>query len=240
MNGNNVVVLFKGGRLPSWHSLDTATKNRYEQTHVDLMLSVACERRMIRLEGYQLIDKQEYWRNFWVIEFPDLFGAETWINAEIQPPYGAYGRFEYHFARNWVPEYLKDLVVEQPAKVFDNDHDPHRIPELKVDKDSLVVLNFGRDLDPGRFYTGDITHERHSKVLSDVAEQHHLSRLEGFRLITPQPTWQWMYMAEFPSLAGAEAWIETETIPDRQISVASTWYLTRRWAPGYFDLWTAR
>ena len=83
-----VFVLFKGGRLPSWYLLSDEERRAAEQNHIDLMLSVAKEHGMRRLEGFRLIGRQHDWERFWVIEFPTLDGAEAWIEAEIAPPYG--------------------------------------------------------------------------------------------------------------------------------------------------------
>ena len=88
-----VVVLFKGGRLPSWHQLSDGERTEFEETHVKLMLSVAREHDMTRLEGFRLIGPQGDWQRFWLIEFPALEGAEAWIQAEMAPPYGLYGHY---------------------------------------------------------------------------------------------------------------------------------------------------
>ena len=39
--GDSVVILFRGGRLPQWHQLDDEQRLDYERQHVDLMLSVS-------------------------------------------------------------------------------------------------------------------------------------------------------------------------------------------------------
>ena len=85
---DSVVVLFKGGRLPAWHDLSPETRDAYEQEHIDLMLSVAREHGLRRIEGFRLITAQGPWVRYWVIEFPTMAGAEAWIEAEIRPPYG--------------------------------------------------------------------------------------------------------------------------------------------------------
>ena len=54
-NLDPVVVLFNGGRLPAWHQLSDQERSIFEQTHVDLMLSVARHHAMARLEGFRLI-----------------------------------------------------------------------------------------------------------------------------------------------------------------------------------------
>ena len=42
----NIVALYKGGRLPAWHRLTADERRAFEQTHVDLMLTVARERKL--------------------------------------------------------------------------------------------------------------------------------------------------------------------------------------------------
>ena len=90
-NREPVVILFKGGRLPSWHQLSDQERREFEQTHVDLMLAVARDHAMSRLEGFRLIGPHGDWQRFWLIEFPTTEGAEAWIQAEMAPPYGLYG-----------------------------------------------------------------------------------------------------------------------------------------------------
>ena len=99
------------------------------------------------------------------------------------------------------------------------------------------MLSFGRHVAQDDPQAAASTDEQHARALEGSATEHGLTRLEGFRLLTPQPEWSWMYVAEFPAFAGAEAWIEAEMGPDRQGGVASSVYLARRWAPDYFDLW---
>ena len=238
MSNDTVVVLFKGGRLPSWHGLTSAQRDDYERTHVDLMLSVALEHKMMRLEGYRLIGSQEHWGRFWVIEFPTLSGAEAWIDAEIEPPFGAHGQFEYHLARRWVPRHLAGLATGPPRRRRQPGVDPHEIPGLDVDRSKVVVLHFGRHLAPDDVAARTTADESHARVLARLAEEYGLARLEGFRLMTPQPGWQWVYVGELPSFDGAEAWAEAETGTDRQAGIAATVFLSRRWAPDYFDLWS--
>ena len=237
MGHESVVVLFKGGRVPGWYGLTADQHDEYQRLHVDLMLSVAREHGMTRLEGYRLVGTQQFWRLFWAIEFPTVEGAEAWIDAEIEPPYGAHGQFEYHLARRWAPRHLEPLVTGPPAVRRRPGGDPHEVPALDVDRDGVVVLSFGRHVAQDGPPESASTDEAHARALKGSAGEHGLTRLEGFRLLTPQPEWSWVYVAEFPAFAGAEAWIETEMEPDRQGAVASSVYLARRWAPDYFDLW---
>lgn len=237
MRENSVVVLFKGGRLPGWHGLTPEQRRGYERRHVDLMLSVARQHRMVRLEGYRLIATQEHWTRFWVIEFPSLAGAEAWMDAEIEPPYGRYGYHEYYLGRPWVPEYLAGLATGPPRPQRRAGVDPHDIPALDVDRGSVVVLRFARQVQEdgptGRSH-GDMAY---ATLLASLARDHGLARLEGFRLIGPQPAWHWVCLAEFPTFAGAEAWIEAELLPERASDVIGAAHLSRKWAPDYFALW---
>ena len=111
---SSIVVLFKGGRLPTWHRLTPTRPSEYEQEHVDLMLSVARDHRMMRLEAFQLIDPQPDWHRAWVMEFPDLAGAEAWIDGEILPPHGAYSNKIMYLARRWARDYFASWVPSSP------------------------------------------------------------------------------------------------------------------------------
>ena len=75
---DSVIILYKGGRLPTWHDLAPEAQHAYQQEHVDLMLSVAREHGLMRLEGFKLMTPQDSWERFWVIEFPTLAGTEAW------------------------------------------------------------------------------------------------------------------------------------------------------------------
>jgi hypothetical protein len=237
MGHESAVVLFKGGRVPGWYGLTAEQHDEYQRIHVDLMLDVAREHGMTRIEGYRLVGTQQFWRLFWIIEFPTVEGAEAWIAAEVEPPYGAYGNFEYHLGRRWAPGHVEPLVTDPPPLRRRPGVDPHEVPALDVDRDGIVVLSFGRHVAQGGLPESASTDEAHARVLEGLAGEHGLTRLEGFRLLTPQPEWHWAYVAEFPAFGGAEAWIEAEMGPDRQGGVASSVYLARRWAPEYFDLW---
>ena len=146
---DSVAVLLKGGRLPSWHALTADAQRAFSEEHVELMLSVAREHGMMRLEGFKLLSPLQDWARFWVIEFPDLAGAEAWIDAEMAPPYGLYGHFEYHVSRRWkkdefdgwVANPLSPIVIPAGARPVLN-------TDLSVDEKSVIVLLFGRWL-PG-------------------------------------------------------------------------------------------
>ena len=124
---DSVVILFRGGRLPQWHQLDEAQRRDYERLHVDLMLSVSEHHGLIGIHGYRLLAPQNSWERFWTIEFPDLDGAEAWMAAETEPPYGHYGFYDYSLARRWQPESLSWLP-RKPEPPVAPDADPHVIP----------------------------------------------------------------------------------------------------------------
>ena len=190
MGHESVVVLFKGGRAPSWYALTAGQHDEYQRLHVDLMLSVAREHGMTRLEGYRLVGTQQLWRLFWVIEFPTVEGAEAWIDAEIEPPYGAHGQFEYHLARRWAPGHLEPLVTGPPALRRRPGVDPHEVPRWTSTATAWSCSASGgtwRRTDRRR----PRPRTRRTPALSKgSAGQHGLTRLEGFRLLTPQPEWQ--------------------------------------------------
>ena len=111
---DSVIILYKGGRLPTWHGLTPEARDAYQQEHVDLMLSVAREHGLMRLEGFKLMAPQQSWERFWVIEFPTLTGAEAWIDAEMAPPYGRYGYYEYYTARHWGRDHFSQWAIRTP------------------------------------------------------------------------------------------------------------------------------
>ena len=95
---DSVVVLFKGGRLSSWYDLSSEHQDAYSVEHIALMKSVANTYKMMKLEGYKLLSPINDWQRFWTIEFPTFEGAEAWIKAETEPPYGRYGYYNYYLA----------------------------------------------------------------------------------------------------------------------------------------------
>ena len=233
----SVVVLFKGGRLPAWNRLSQKEQDAFSQEHVDLMLSVSQRYRLMHLEGFRLLGPQNNWQRFWVIEFPSLAGAETWIRAEMAPPYGRYGYYEYHLARRAYPDGVIDRSARPPAQESAGG-DPHRIPSLKTDPSSLVVLSFRRWL-PGaaELSAKERGEVRQARQLRAVARRHGLIRLELFRLMAPQADWQEVGLVELPSFAAAEAWMEAETALPHGSLTLLTMHLARKWAPAYFARW---
>ncbi len=236
---DSVAVLLKGGRLPSWHALTADEQRAFSEEHVELMLSVAHEHGMMRLEGFKLLSPLQDWARFWVIEFPDLAGAEAWIDAEMAPPYGLYGHFEYHVSRRWkkdefdgwVANPLSPIVVPAGARPVLN-------TDLSVDEKSVIVLLFGRWLPGAEAETPDERGDReHIELMQSVARDHGLLRLEAYRLIGPQPDWHRAWVIEFPDLEGAEVWIEAELRPPHGRFATKAYHLARKWAPEYFATW---
>ena len=236
---DSVVVLFKGGRLPSWHGLSQSEQETFSQEHVDLMLSVSRRFRLMHLEGFRLLGPQDHWQRFWLIEFPSLAGAEAWIQAEMAPPYGRYGYYEYHLARRAAQDQFTDRTSRPPVgKSQASSEDPHQIPSLRIDPTSLVVLSFRRWL-PG---AAELSTEERGEVeqvrrLKAVAQSHGLIRLERFRLMAPQADWHEVCLAELPSFAAAEACMEVETALPYSSFVLLNMHLARKWAPAYFAQW---
>ena len=229
---DSVVVLAKTGRQASWHRLTDDERRSAEREHVDLMLSIAARHRMRRLEGFRLIGPQGRWERFWLIEFPDLDGAETWIEAEMAPPYGRYGFYEYHLTRPLAPELFDTWLPGPPRVIAPQNADPAAIPALGIDRSSVVVLQFSRsDGADGR------ADAEQTDDLQRVAREHGMLRLECFQLIDPVPAWHRAWICEFPDLAGAEAWIEAEAAPARAARTERISCLSRRWSPAYFASW---
>ncbi|MBC8356389.1 MAG: hypothetical protein H8E66_30795 [Planctomycetes bacterium] len=234
-----VIVLFKGGRLPAWHQLSDQERSEFEQTHVDLMLSVAREHAMARLEGFRLIGPQGDWQRFWLIEFPTMEGAEAWIRAEMTPPYGLYGDYEYHLSRPLEHEPYSAWVTQPAPPVVPLPADPHTIPELRTDPNSIVVLMFARY----RPFAEALTPEQrgdaqHVDLMRGIAKEHGLMRLEGFQLVSPQTDWHRAWVIELPTLEAAEAWIEGEEALPHGMHAQRTIHLARKWAPEYFASWS--
>ena len=110
----SLFLVFKSGRLPSWYQLSSDERARFQQEHVDLMLDVAVRHGLRRIEGFRLLGAQEPWHYLWIIELPDLAAAEAWAQAEMEPPYGSHGFYEYHLARAWGPDYFPTWLPAGP------------------------------------------------------------------------------------------------------------------------------
>ncbi|MBT3341571.1 MAG: hypothetical protein HN712_26945 [Gemmatimonadetes bacterium] len=235
---DDVVILYRGGRLPSWDQLDAEQQLAVQQEHVDLMLSVAGEHHLQSMYGYRLVTPRGAWERFWTIAFPNLAGAEAWMSAEVAPPYGRYGYYEYDLARRWRPESLAWLP--QRTIHAEDGADPRVVPALAVDAGSIVVLCFSR-WQPGSdeiapHVRGD---ELRRQRLQDVAGDHGLLHGEVFRLVGSGRDGDLVWILEFPDLVGAEAWINAEVAPPGGSYHERTYHLSRRWAPAYFASWSS-
>ncbi|MBP86593.1 MAG: hypothetical protein CMJ64_07755 [Planctomycetaceae bacterium] len=234
-----VVVLFKGGRLPAWHQLSDQERSEFEQTHVDLMLSVAHRHTMPRLEGFRLIGPQGDWQRFWLIEFPTLEGAEAWIRAEMAPLCGPYGYYEYHLSRQIEPQRYSAWVTQPAPPIVPLAADPHTIGKLRIDPGSIVVLMFAR-YRPGAesLMPEERGDAQHTALMQDIAREHGLIRIEGFQLLSPQADWHRAWVIELPTLKAAEAWVAGEEALPHGMHARRTIHLARKWAPEYFASWS--
>ena len=236
----SVVVLFKGGRLPSWHQLSDEERREFERTHVDLMLSVAQQHKMSRLEGFRLIAPQGDWQRFWLIEFPTIEGAESWIQAEMAPPYGLYGYYEYHLSKPLHPAPYSSWVTNPIPPIIPLASDPHTVPALRSDPGSVVLLMFARYRPGAEALTteerGDV---QHIDRMQRIARKHGLMRLEGFQLLSPQAAWHRAWVIELPTLEAAEEWVAGEESLPHGMHAKRTMHLARKWAPEYFATWSS-
>ena len=232
----SVVILFRGGRLPEWHLLDQAQRIDFERRHVDLMLAVSERHGLIGIHGYRLLGPRGNWERFWTIEFPDLAGAEAWMSAETEPPYGRYGFYDYTLARRWQPECL-NWLPRKPEPPVSPGADPHTIPALSADPSSIVLLAFGRQYrGPDQVAPGNRDEERWRRMRK-VSHSHGLIHDEAFRLMGTGAHGESVWILEFPGLAGIEACIDAETAPPAGVDLRHDFHLARRWAPEYFATW---
>ena len=236
----NLTILYKGGRLPSWYQLSQEERQVYEQAHVDLMLTVAQEQQLKRLEGFRLITPQQHYERFWLIEFETLPNAEAWIKAEMAPPYGHYGFYEYDLAHPWRSAELTEWVTRPSEPVIPRSDDPHQIPTLRADQDSIVVLLFERGhLESVLLIGEEGDGAAHHNQLRATASKYNLMQLEAFELIGSKDDWHRVWVAEYPTLAGAEAWINAWVSQRHGNYKRQTFQLARKWAPAYFAAWVA-
>ena len=237
-----ITILFKGGRLPTWQRLSQDQQIDYSGQHVELMLSVAAEHGLSKLEGFKLIGAKEPWQRFWVIEFSTLAGAEAWIKAEMAPPYGTYGHYEYHLSRRFARGYFDPWVKEpQSLPTPLGPPDPWDIPDLDVSHDSYVVIEFAKMLpDAHQFTDQERGSSEHIELMNEVATEYRLMRLESYHLIAPQPEWHRAYIIELPTMEGAEAWINAELVPPQAAYSTKKMYLSRKWAPEFFAGWVEK
>ncbi|NKB68922.1 MAG: hypothetical protein GKR89_17790 [Candidatus Latescibacteria bacterium] len=232
---SDIIVLYQGGRLPSWHQLSPAQHEDYQQQHVDLMLDIAHRHRLLGLEGFKLLAPQDSYERFWSIAFPDLAGAQAWIEAEMAPPYGTYGYYQYHLALRLPDEPLHRApppIAPNPAA------DPRQVPALEVDGSSHIVLLFERWL-PETLSLSPVERGDPQRLeqLQDVSQQYKQIRCETFQLIAPQAAWHRVLIAEFPTQAGVQAWIDVFEQPAHKTLASRTFQLAQKWAPAYFATW---
>ena len=142
---DSVVVFLKGGRIPSWYGLSPEQQDEYSVEHISLMKSVINKYKMITLEGYKLWSPVNDWKFFWTIKFPTFEGAESWIEAEMEPPYGRYGSFNYYLARRIEHIGVNSDSKETKPRFIKDDLDHTNLEE---DKTSVVVITFEMPL-PG-------------------------------------------------------------------------------------------
>ena len=238
---DSVAVLYQGGRLPSWDLLTHDQQEAFSLEHVDLMLSVAHRHGMLRLEGFKLLQPQDRWQRFWVIEFPTLEGAEAWIDAEMAPPYGLYGYYEYNLSRPWRRDSVSGWVASPPPPVEPVTGELRQPRDLGVDMGSVVALTLDRWRAGAEAVSPDERGDAaHDELMRSVALEHGLIRLEAFRLMAPGDDWHHAWLAEFPTLEGAQAWQDADTRPPHSTYSAKTCYLTRKWSPEYFAAWAPR
>ena len=203
---DSVVVFLKGGRIPSWYGLSPEQQDEYSVEHISLMKSVINKYKMITLEGYKLWSPVNDWKFFWTIKFPTFEGAESWIEAEMEPPYGRYGSFNYYLARRIEHIGVNTDSKETKPRFIKDDLDHTNLEE---DKTSVVVITFEMPLPGSDLLAPDeYAREGYIKNINSVTEEHKLIRLEAYRLITPQSNWHTTVIAEFPTINGANAWID--------------------------------
>ena len=232
---DSVVVFLKGGRIPSWYSLSPEQQDEYSVEHISLMKSVINKYKMITLEGYKLWSPVNDWKFFWTIKFPTFEGAESWIEAEMEPPYGRYGSFNYYLARRIEHIGVNSDSKETKPRFIKDDLDHTNLEE---DKTSVVVITFEMSLPGSDLVAPDeYAHQRYIKNINSVTEEHKLIRLEAYRLITPQSNWHTTVIAEFPTVNGANAWIDLQENPFYVRFNTMTNYLSHKWAPEYFEGW---
>ena len=229
---SDVVLLTRTGRLDSWHRLAAAERQAATDHHVELMLQVAADTEMTRLEGYRLVTPEDRFERFWVMSFPGLSGAQTWIEAEMRRPYGRYGFYEYDFAR---PVPLEDAakLVTDPLPADVRAADPQQVPDLAVDREHVAVICFGRAA------ADDEWRMPQPAAPSVAAGAHEYRLLEGFRLLGPRDGWHYAWLCVCRSVAGAEAWIDAQTDSLRATEHRQRFLLARRWQPDYFASWLA-
>lgn len=77
----------------------------------------------------------------------------------------------------------------------------------------------------------------HVELMLSVAREHGMLGIEGFRLVTAQQPWVRWWTIEFPTLAGAEAWIRAEMAPPYGAYGFCDYQLARRHAQNILADW---
>ena len=109
---DRVVVLVKAGRLQRLGPRESRRSNATIRGSTSTScLKTGHRHGITRLEAFRLMGYQQPWHRFWVIEFPTFEGAEEWIQAEMAPPYGSHGYWEYYLARPWGRDYFSTWVT---------------------------------------------------------------------------------------------------------------------------------
>ena len=232
---NDIVLLARTGRLASWHRLTDAERQAATDHHVDLMVRVAAETGMRKLDGYRLMTPMDRFERFWVMAFSDLAGAESWIAAEMQPPYGLYGYYEYDLARPMDMRAAASLVQDPlPREV--RDADPRDVPSLAADRDHVAVVCFGRS---SAALGWQIPEPALPAAGSSATGGAAYRLLEGYRLMSPRADWQYTWLCAADTMDAAEAWIDAQTEADGREEYLQRFLLARRWQPDYFSSWMA-
>ena len=238
---DSVVILLKGGRLPSWGKLSEEERRTSSQEHVALMLCIGKKFGLMHLEGFKLIGPQGDWERFWLIEFPSLEGAEAWIEAEMAPSYGLYGYYEYFLSRRCAIDSISTLPEQHSTPgVVSPRPCPSNIPELAEDRSSVVVLLFER-WRPGveAMSPRERGDDAQLELMCSLAREQSLMRLDAFQLIDRQNTWHRVMVTEFHDFTEAEIFINAAMGLPHSLHASTTFFLAHRWAPEYFSSWVS-
>lgn len=239
----SVVLLCKGGYLPSRDHLTPDEREANKEHHVELMLRTAREHRMRRLEGFQFVAPPQPWERFWIVEFPEFEGAEAYAEAEMALPSGPHAYHEYYMARRWGREYYDAWVANprEPIAPLPDAPDMRNLPVTEADLGSVVVLEFARWIpEAGPVVVSEEDRAKYELGMKTVARNHGLMALEAYKFVVPQAGWSQFWMAEFPDQAGAEAWIDAEHASFGGGYGFKFIQLAHRWFPEYFATWVPR
>ena len=178
---------------------------------------------------------------FLVDRVPSLDGVQQWIKAEMAPPYGLHGYYEYQLSSHVRPDVFSEWTTDQAPEIVPRDDDPHRIPELGVDAQSVVLIMFARYRPGTEALTpqqrGDL---QHVDTMREIARRYGLKRLAGFELLSPQQDWHRAWIVELPTFEAAEAWVTGEETLPHGMYAQRAFHLARKWSPQYFASWVKR